>query len=66
MESLWQKFKRKGFSLKTVEQAEATSQNGNQLRKALTAFDLVLFGVGTIVGSGVFVLTGQAAKEYAG
>ena len=36
------------------------------LKKVLSASDLVVIGVGGIVGAGVFVLTGTAAKENAG
>lgn len=34
---------------------------GNQLRKALTAWDLTLLGIGAIVGAGIFVVTGVGA-----
>src|SRR5918912_4289792 len=37
-----------------------------QLRKALGALDLTVFGIGVIIGTGLFVLTGQAAAGYAG
>src|SRR6188474_2001342 len=37
-----------------------------QLKKRLTALDLVVFGVGVIIGAGIFTLTGRAAKEVAG
>jgi APA family basic amino acid/polyamine antiporter len=36
------------------------------LRRELGAFDLVLLGVGAIIGVGIFVLTGQTAAVYAG
>lgn len=36
------------------------------LRKVLNATDLIVIGIGGIVGAGVFVLTGTAAKENAG
>lgn len=32
----------------------------------LTTLDLTLLGLGSIVGAGIFVLTGQAAAEHAG
>ena len=31
------------------------------LRRYLTAFDLILLGIGAIIGAGIFVLTGLAA-----
>jgi basic amino acid/polyamine antiporter, APA family len=36
------------------------------LKKTLGALDLVLLGIGCIVGTGIFVLTGVAAAKYAG
>lgn len=36
------------------------------LKKCLTAVDLTLFGVGAIIGAGIFVLTGIAAATKAG
>ena len=37
-----------------------------RLKRSLRAVDLVMLGVGAIVGVGIFVLTGQAAANYAG
>lgn len=37
-----------------------------ELRRALGPIELILLGVGAIVGVGIFVLTGQAAATYAG
>lgn len=36
------------------------------LKKALGAFDLTMLGIGCIIGTGIFVLTGIAAANYAG
>lgn len=36
------------------------------LHKTLGAWDLVLLGIGCIIGTGIFVLTGVAAAKYAG
>ncbi|WP_371372443.1 amino acid permease [Sporomusa aerivorans] len=36
------------------------------LRKSLTAIDIVMLGIGVIIGTGIFVLTGVAAAKYAG
>jgi basic amino acid/polyamine antiporter, APA family len=38
----------------------------SDLKKCLTAFDLTLLGVGAIIGTGIFVLTGIAAANQAG
>jgi len=36
------------------------------LKRTLGAVDLVMLGVGAIIGAGIFVLTGQAAAQHAG
>ena len=36
------------------------------LKRCLTAWDLTLLGIGCIIGTGIFVLTGVAAAEHAG
>ncbi len=38
----------------------------NGFKKALTATNLTTLGIGAIIGAGIFVLTGQAAAQYAG
>lgn len=43
-----------------------TTATSDGLARHLTLFDLVSLGVGGTVGSGIFVLTGQIAREYAG
>ncbi|MDR0995104.1 MAG: amino acid permease [Tannerella sp.] len=45
---------------------EASSQDNGGLHRNLTATNLVTLGIGAIVGAGIFVITGQAAAEYAG
>lgn len=39
---------------------------GASLKKELGAFDLTMLGIGAIIGTGIFVLTGVAAAEHAG
>src|SRR3981081_4388379 len=52
---------------KTIEQSIAdTEEPAHQLRKRLGPVDLTVFGVGVIVGTGIFVLTGKAAGTQAG
>src|ERR1700716_703090 len=52
---------------KTIEQSIAdTEEPRHQLRKRLGAIDLTVFGVGVVIGTGIFVLTGAAAGEKAG
>jgi len=55
-------FRKKDIS---VMLREAESSNGG-LRRSLTATNLVALGIGAIVGTGIFVITGQAAAQYAG
>jgi APA family basic amino acid/polyamine antiporter len=42
----------------------ADSKHG--FKKTLTATNLTTLGIGAIIGAGIFVLTGQAAAQYAG
>ncbi len=52
---------------KSVEQAiRDTEEPEFQLRKALGPLDLTVFGIGVIIGTGRFVLTGVAAANFAG
>lgn len=43
-----------------------TNSKGVKLKKDLGAFDLTMLGIGAIIGTGIFVLTGVAAAEHAG
>ncbi|MFI5619388.1 amino acid permease [Streptomyces sp. NPDC051567] len=55
------------FRTKSVEQSiRDTQEPEHALRKSLSAWDLTVFGVGVIIGTGIFVLTGKVAKENAG
>lgn len=45
---------------------EAHGDSGSGLKKVLGPIDLVLLGVGAIIGAGIFVLTGIAAANHAG
>mmetsp|Transcript_25165 Transcript_25165/g.49025 ORF Transcript_25165/g.49025 Transcript_25165/m.49025 type:complete len:490 (+) Transcript_25165:203-1672(+) len=46
--------------------APADAEDTGGFKKVLTAWDLTMIGVGSIVGSGIFVMSGQAAALYAG
>ena len=37
-----------------------------QLKKKLTALDLTVFGVGVVIGAGIFTVAGRAAHSLAG
>ena len=54
------------FQTKSIEslQKEAAADVG--LRRSLSRMNLVSLGIGAIIGAGIFVLTGQAAAQYAG
>ncbi|PZG23916.1 amino acid permease, partial [Spongiactinospora gelatinilytica] len=52
---------------KTIEESiHDTEAPEHRLRKRLSALDLTVFGVGVIVGTGIFVLTGRVARDNAG
>ncbi len=53
------------FIRKSVEQMHAEFQGG-ELKRSLGAINLILLGIGCIIGTGIFVLTGRAAAEFAG
>jgi APA family basic amino acid/polyamine antiporter len=53
------------FRKKSIDQLLSNSQQ-NGLRKCLGALDLTALGIGAIIGTGIFVLTGVAAAKYAG
>ena len=53
------------FARKSVEQMHAEHEHG-ELKRSLGASNLVLLGIGCIIGTGIFVLTGRAAAEFAG
>jgi basic amino acid/polyamine antiporter, APA family len=54
------------FIKKSVEQLQAEAAGDHGLHKTLSATNLVSLGIGAIIGAGIFVLTGQAAAQYAG
>ena len=56
------------FATKSIEQlkAEAAEVGEHSLKRVLGPLNLVTLGVGAIIGTGIFVLTGEAAATYAG
>ena len=55
------------FRTKSIEESIAETQESEySLKKRLTAVDLTVFGVGVIIGAGIFTLTGRAAATVAG
>lgn len=55
------------FRTKSIEQSIAdTDEPEYQLKKSLTALDLTVFGVGVVIGAGIFTLTGRVAHQMTG
>lgn len=55
------------FRTKSVEAVQAMEKDAeHHLKRTLNAFDLTCFGIGGIIGVGIFVITGVAAAKYAG
>ncbi|KAH8492501.1 hypothetical protein Peur_072863 [Populus x canadensis] len=53
-------------SLDSTELHEIKSRSDHEMKKNLTWWDLIWFGIGAVIGAGIFVLTGLEAKEHAG
>jgi APA family basic amino acid/polyamine antiporter len=55
------------FTRKTLAdiQAEANDESRG-LQRSLNGLNILLLGIGGVIGAGIFVLTGQAAAQYAG
>ena len=49
------------FRKKSIEDLLNTSSNNNGLKRELGAWDLTRLGIGAIIGTGIFVLTGTGA-----
>ncbi|CAK7340843.1 unnamed protein product [Dovyalis caffra] len=53
-------------SLDSTELNEVKSRSEHEMKKSLTWWDLMWFGVGAVVGAGIFVLTGLEARDNTG
>lgn len=62
------RFARRAASVSTSyeEMSRVRARSGSDMQRTLRWFDLVGLGIGGMVGAGVFVTTGQAARLYAG
>ncbi len=60
--ALW----RQMLAVKSIDALLAEAAGENRLRRVLGPVSLSALGVGAIIGAGIFVLTGLAAKEFAG
>jgi APA family basic amino acid/polyamine antiporter len=55
------------FATKPIAELKAQAEDtGHGLKRVLGPVNLVSLGIGAIIGTGIFVLTGQAAAQYAG
>lgn len=54
------------FKTKPIEDLIRQSQGEHGLKKVLRPYELVLLGIGAVVGTGIFVITGVAAADYSG
>jgi amino acid transporter len=54
-----------GWRTKSIAQVQTEFERG-ELKRTLGPIHLVLFGIGCIIGAGIFVRTGTAAAQYAG
>ncbi len=54
------------FRTKPVDQLIKESESDHGLKRTLSSTNLIALGIGAIIGAGIFVLSGQAAANYAG
>src|SRR4026208_499784 len=54
------------FRRKSVTDLQAEALTDNTLKRALGALNLTMLGIGAIIGTGIFVLTGTVAAQNAG
>ena len=56
------------FATKSIEQIkkEQLGSGEHSLKRVLGPVNLLFLGIGAVIGTGIFVLTGQAAAAYAG
>ena len=57
---------KKLFRKKSFEELSREANSSKGLIRSMGAFQLILLGIGAIIGGGVFVLTGTAAFNHAG
>ena len=53
------------FTKKSLTELQAEADRG-QLKRSLGPWNLTALGIGSIIGTGIFVLTGTAASQNAG
>ena len=50
----------------SIIESQAVAAGEITLKRALTAHHLVMLGIGAVIGAGIFVISGNAAANYAG
>lgn len=55
-----------GRSSDATELGDLRKQSENDMKRCLNWWDLTWFGFGSVIGAGIFVLTGQEAHDHAG
>lgn len=53
-------------SLDITELVEVKARSHHDMKKKLNWWDLIWFGIGAVIGAGIFVVTGLQTKEVAG
>ena len=53
-------------SLDQTKLVEVKAESQHEKKKTLTWWDLIWFGMGAVIGSGIFVLTGLETQSHAG
>uniref|UniRef100_A0A5B7A0U6 Putative cationic amino acid transporter 1-like isoform X3 n=1 Tax=Davidia involucrata TaxID=16924 RepID=A0A5B7A0U6_DAVIN len=53
---------------RSLDQAEldVKARSQNEMKRTLSWWDLIWFGMGAVIGAGIFVLTGLEARDHAG
>ena len=54
------------FKTKTIKKLTECTGGEHTLKKVLSPLDLTLMGIGAIIGTGIFVITGVVAANYSG
>jgi len=56
------------FSIKSIDRllSESSQEGEHSLKRTLGRTNLIMLGIGAIIGAGIFVLTGAAASQHAG
>jgi APA family basic amino acid/polyamine antiporter len=56
------------FAIKSLDKLikDGSAEGEHSLKRTLTKSNLIMLGIGAIIGAGIFVLTGAAASQHAG